>query len=123
MGRPARTGKKLKRDGGRSVSTPRRRVGRNQSTNGDVSTTEESAMSARRIVAMVLVLSVLGSGPGLVSPTGAQPAPVVAPPPPAEAHAPAPSADVTPARVSYSNGEVSLRTPTPSRPIAAAARR
>ena len=35
-------------------------------------------MSARRIVAMVLVLSVLASGPGLVSRTGAQPAPVVA---------------------------------------------
>jgi len=68
-------------------------------------------MSARRIVAMVLVLSVLGSGPGLVSPTGAQPAPVVAPPPPAEAQAPTPSADVTPARVSYSNGEVSFWRP------------
>src|SRR5437867_9130486 len=68
-------------------------------------------MSARRIVAMVLVLSVLSSGPGLVSRTGAQPAPVVAPPPPAEAQAPAPSADVTPARVSYSNGEVSFWRP------------
>jgi len=68
-------------------------------------------MSARRIVAMVLVLSVLGSGPGLVSPTGAQPAPVVEPPPPAEAQAPTPSADVTPARVSYSNGEVSFWRP------------
>ena len=68
-------------------------------------------MSARRIVAMVLVLSVLGSGPGLVSPAGAQPAPAVAPPPPAEAQAPAPSADVTPARVSYSNGEVSFWRP------------
>ena len=68
-------------------------------------------MSARRIVAMVLVLSVLASGPGLVSRTGAQPAPVVAPPPPAEAQAPTPSADVTPARVSYSNGATNGRGP------------
>ncbi len=68
-------------------------------------------MSTRRIVAMVLVLSVLASGPGFVSPAGAQTGSVVAPPPPAEAQAPTPSADVTPARVSYSDGEVSFWRP------------
>jgi hypothetical protein len=66
-------------------------------------------MSARRIVATFLILSmVAGGSPGLTRRAGAQSAP---PAPPDAGQTTAPSSDVTPARVSYLNGEVSFWRP------------
>jgi hypothetical protein len=71
---------------------------------------KESGMAARRVVAALLVLSMAVTAPGLARPAGAQP---LTPPPPAPGGtlSPAPSTDLTPARVSYVNGEVSFWRP------------
>jgi len=65
-------------------------------------------MTARRILAALLALSLLMSGPGFAWAADPPPAPSA---PPALAGAPVPSSDVTPARVSYLNGEVSFWRP------------
>ena len=66
-------------------------------------------MSARRMVATLLVLSMfMMSGAGLVRAVDAQPA---VPPAPGGAPAPVQSTEATPARVGYINGEVSFWRP------------
>src|SRR6266508_2886157 len=66
-------------------------------------------MSARRMVATLLVLSMfMMSGAGLVRAVDAQPA---VPPAPGGAPAPVQSTEATPARVGYVNGEVSFWRP------------
>jgi len=72
-------------------------------------------MTPRRAVAAILAL-IMMSGPGVaqaVNPPPAPPAPSApaAPPVPQGAPVPAPTTDVTPARVSYLNGEVSFWRP------------
>ena len=68
-------------------------------------------MSIRRIVAMILVLSMGVSGaPGFAPSAGAQSVPP-APPGVEAAKTTAQSSDITPARVSYINGEVSFWRP------------
>src|SRR6266542_3670912 len=70
---------------------------------------EESGMSARRMVATLLVLSMfMMSGAGLVRAVDAQPA---VPPAPGGTPAPVQSTEATPARVGYVNGEVSFWRP------------
>ena len=68
-------------------------------------------MRTRRIVASVLALTMLSSGPGFVWAADAPPPAPAAPPVPEGAEVPTPSTDVTPARVSYLNGEVSFWRP------------
>ena len=67
-------------------------------------------MRARRIVAVILVLSTMVSGPGFVWGAEAPPTP---PPPPAPGGAPtpAPFSEATPARVSYIDNQVSFWRP------------
>jgi uncharacterized protein DUF6600 len=73
-------------------------------------------MTARRVLAALLALSLIMSSPGLVRAADPPPAPP-APPAPATLPAPAgspeaaPASDVTPARVSYLNGQVSFWRP------------
>src|SRR5438132_1383722 len=72
-------------------------------------------MTARRVVAVFLAL-IMMSGPGVARAVDPPPAPT-APPAPAAPSAPpgvpvpAPASDVTPARLSYLNGEVSFWRP------------
>ena len=73
-------------------------------------------MTARRTLAALLALSLMMSGPGFAwaaDPPPAPPAPSApaTPPAPAGVPVPVPSSDVTPARVSYLNGEVSFWRP------------
>jgi hypothetical protein len=72
-------------------------------------------MTARRVVAAILAL-IMMSGPGVAQAVDPPPAPPppsapAAPPVPQGAPVPAPTNDVTPARVSYLNGEVSFWRP------------
>lgn len=67
-------------------------------------------MNARRVVAALLVQTMMVSGPGLLQVAGGQPAPAGAPASGA-AQAPVQVTDATPARVSYLYGEVSFRRP------------
>src|SRR5207244_5137021 len=72
-------------------------------------------MTARRVVAVFLAL-IMMSGPGVARAVDPPPAPT-APPAPAAPSAPpgvpvpAPASDVTPARLSYLNGDVSFWRP------------
>ena len=66
-------------------------------------------MTARRVVAALLAL-IMMSGPGVARAVDPPPAPA-APPAPPGAPVPAPASDVTPARLSYLNGEVSFWRP------------
>jgi len=66
-------------------------------------------MTARRVVAALLAL-IMMSGPGVARAVDPPPAPT-APPAPPGAPVPAPASDVTPARLSYLNGEVSFWRP------------
>jgi len=73
-------------------------------------------LNARETVAALLMLSMVVSAPGLLraadDPPAPPPGPVPAiPPAPAGAQRATPSAEVTPARVSYINGEVSFSRP------------
>ena len=72
-------------------------------------------MALRRVVAAILAL-IMMSGPGVALAVNQQPAPPApsapaVPPVPQGAPVPAPATDVTPARVSYLNGEVSFWRP------------
>jgi hypothetical protein len=67
-------------------------------------------VSPQRIVATLLALTMMVSGPGFVWPAGAQPVPM-APPGPGGEQAPGASIEVTPPRVSYMNGEVAFWRP------------
>ncbi len=67
-------------------------------------------MAARRILATLLVLSMMVSGPGFARVAGGQSAPAV-PPAPGGAQAPTQSTEAPPPRVSYINGEVSFWRP------------
>src|SRR3989441_902467 len=66
-------------------------------------------MTPRRVVAALLAL-IMMSGPGVARAVDPPPAPT-APPGPPGAPVPAPASDVTPARLSYLNGEVSFWRP------------
>src|SRR6267143_111507 len=77
---------------------------------------QEALLNARETVAALLMLSMVVSAPGLLraadDPPAPPPGPVPAiPPAPAGAQRATPSAEVTPARVSYINGEVSFSRP------------
>ena len=72
-------------------------------------------MTARRVVAALLAL-IMMSGPGVARAVDPPPAPTAPPAPaapsaPPGAPVPAPASDVTPARLSYLNGEVSFWRP------------
>src|SRR5262245_29338213 len=72
---------------------------------------ESITMTARRILAALLALSMIGSVSSLARAADPPPPPPAAPPAPDAPQAAPPGAEVTPARVSYLYGEVSFWRP------------